>query len=86
MAALGQGFAFWLDSRREECIKSYQRVVKLSMTEADRGRKISGTQMEPTTAGVDSIDNMDGQRRNSRTCGGRPPDSRRLGKQTPAQL
>ena len=54
MAGYGQGHALWLEFRREECIKAYQRVVKLSISEEDRGRKILGT-VPPTTttAGVE---------------------------------
>lgn len=40
----------WLSARREECIKAYQRVLKLTMTKAEQSIPITGSMGQPSTA------------------------------------
>ena len=52
LAGFSLGLIYWLSSQREKSIKAYNRVVKMTITEAERRKCIIGSQSEQTTAGA----------------------------------
>lgn len=52
IAGFTLGLLYWLSSQREKSIKTYNRVLKMSITEAERRKTIMGSMAEQTTAGA----------------------------------
>ncbi len=50
-AGFSLGRMLWSAARREDCIKAYKRVIKLTMTGAERRVGIRGAKGQITTAG-----------------------------------
>ena len=49
LAGLTLGLSHWLVGRREDCVKTYRRVLKMEIPERERGRRILNGKFQATT-------------------------------------